>query len=95
MSNPFESADITLNGAVRDIVPVTPSDSTDNLGSSASGDKNVAIGLYIQTGGTLVINTYNNVTRTVTVPDGFTLVCAVRRVLSTGTTATGIHALVA
>jgi hypothetical protein len=33
--------------------------------------------------------------RTVTVPDNFYLVCSVNRVFATGTTATGIHALVA
>lgn len=95
MSNPFESTSVQLNGAARDIVPVTPNDSADNLGVSLSGDANVAIALYIQTGGTLVINTYRNDTRTITVPDNFILVCAVRRVLSTGTTASGIHAFLA
>ena len=91
MSNPFSNySGANLTGLVIDMVPVTLSDSTDNVGTG-----NVAIGLYIQSGGTVVFLTKDGTERTVTVPDYHTLTCSVTRVKSTGNTATGIHALVA
>jgi hypothetical protein len=71
------------------MVPVTPSDGSDNVGAG-----NVAIGLYVENGGTIVFLNKDDNERTVVVPDFYTLVCSVSRVKSTGTTATGIHALV-
>jgi len=90
MSNPFiyENAP-NQSGLVIDMVEVTTNDSTDNVGSG-----NIAIGLYIETGGDVVFLNKDSNERTVTVPDFHTLTCSVKRVKSTGTTATGIHALV-
>lgn len=91
MANPFVYAGNSpnLTGLVYDMVPVTPNDSTDNVGAG-----NVALGLYIASGGTLVFLNKDGNERTVVVPDFHTLTCSVKRVKSTGTTATGIHALV-
>ena len=90
MANPFiyENAP-NQSGLVIDMVEVTTNDSTDNVGSG-----NIAIGLYIETGGDVVFLNKDGNERTVTVPDFHTLTCSVKRVKSAGTTATGIHALV-
>ena len=90
MANPFiyENAP-NQSGLVIDMVEVTTNDSTDNVGSG-----NIAIGLFIETGGDVVFLNKDGNERTVTVPDFHTLTCSVKRVKSTGTTATGIHALV-
>lgn len=90
MANPFiyENAP-NQSGLVIDMIEVTTNDSTDNVGSG-----NIAIGLYIETGGDVVFLNKDGNERTVTVPDFHTLTCSVKRVKSTGTTATGIHALV-
>lgn len=90
-NNPFKGVGANLTGAVRDIAPVTPNDSA---GTAPFDDDRVAIGLYITTGGAVKFTTVTGEDRTVTVPDNFYLVCSVNRVFSTGTTATGIHALV-
>ena len=89
MSNPFLGQPSTLSGMVYDMVPVTPNNAADNVGAD-----NVAIGLYIENGGNVSFINVNGNTRTIEVPDSFYLVCSVKRVLSSGTTATGIHALV-
>jgi len=89
MSNPFEGVSGQLNGSVYDMVPVTPADGSDNLGTG-----NIAIGLYITGEGNVAFHNKDGVARTVTVPANFYLICSIKRVLSTGTTATGIHALV-
>lgn len=89
MSNPFKGVGSQLNGLTNDLLPVTPANGTDLAGGT------VAIGLYITGGGDVTFHNVQGVSRTVTVPDNFYLVCGVRRVLATGTTATGIHALVA
>jgi len=89
MANPFKGAPVELHGLVYDMVPVTPDDSNDNV-----GDGNIAIGLYITTGGAVKFLNKDGVERTVTVPDNFYLVCSVKRVMSSTTNATGIHALV-
>lgn len=86
MTNPFAGRASSLQGPPTDIQPVTPDDSA-NL-------PKVAIGLYVETGGTLAILTVAGQERSIEVPD-FTIVpIGVRRVLATGTTADGIHALV-
>lgn len=90
MSNPF----VYLNspnqsGLVYDMIEVSPSDSVDNVGTG-----NVAIGLFIESGGNVVFLNKDGNERTVAVPDFHTLTCSVKRVKTTGTTATGIHALV-
>ena len=89
MANPFECNSPNQSGLVYDMIEVTLNDSTDNVGAG-----NVAIGLYITTGGNVVFLNKDGNERTVTVPDSFYLICSVSRVKSTGTTATGIHALV-
>ena len=87
-NNPFKGVGNNLTGAVLDMLPITPHDT--NLFSNDV----VAIGLYITVGGAVAFTTANDQERTVTVPDNFYLVCSCKRVKSTGTSATGIHALV-
>ncbi|MEJ2003135.1 MAG: hypothetical protein P8X51_14660 [Maritimibacter sp.] len=85
MSNPFQKRVPSLNGPALDILPITPADGTD-LSS-------VAIALYIESGGPLSILTANDQTRSVTMADFSYLPVGGKRVNATGTTATGIHAL--
>lgn len=83
-------ADLTV-GQVRDWIPVTPNDSTNNMGASAV---NTVIGFYVTVGGAVVF-TVDGVDRTVTFPSNFYVTCVgVSRIKATGTTATGIHSLV-
>lgn len=82
MSNPDQFNTFTAI----DLVPVTPNDSTD-LAVFARG-------LRIATGGTLRITTLNGNVRNTNVKDGEVLLCASRRVHATGTTATGIEAMI-
>ena len=95
MSNPFRGVGENLMGLPADMIPVTPNDSADNLGTDPANNKsNVALGLYVETGGSVVITTLRGDDRTVSVPDNFYLMVGVKRVKATGTTASGIHALV-
>ena len=91
MANPFDFAGnfIEESGLVYDMVPVTPNDSADNVGAG-----NVALGLYFEAGGTVVFLNKDGNERTVVVPSFFYLVCSCKRVKATGTTASGIHAMV-
>ena len=89
MSNPFEGVGGQLNGSVYDMVPVTPADGADNVGTG-----NTAIGLSITGAGNVTFHNRYGTSRTIAVPDNFYLICSVNRVLATGTTATGIHAMV-
>ena len=89
MANPFHNRGPNEFGLVHDMIEVTNSDSTDNVGTG-----NIAVGLYIEVGGTVVFLNKDGNERTVVVPDNFYLTCSVKRVKATGTTATGIHALV-
>ena len=84
--NPFSNRAATVSGPAHDALPVTPNDSIDL--------PQIAIGLYVQTGGTVVIDTVAGQTRTLNVADFSILPIGVRRVRATGTTATGLHALV-
>lgn len=88
MANIFENRTGSLSDPARDLVPVTPHD-TNSLA-------NVALSLYVETGGTLVVTTVQShpATRTVKVSDFSILPCGVVSVQATGTTATGIHALI-
>jgi hypothetical protein len=86
MSNPFNNRTASIQGPAHDMVPVTPNNGTDLA--------QVAIALYVETGGTLVIDTVAGQTRTINVADFSILPLGTRRVRSTGTTAAGIHALV-
>lgn len=86
MSNPFTLRTPSLSGPALDLMPVMPSDTTDlSL---------VAIALYVETGGTVSLRTVAGGTRAVEVTDKSYLPVGVTRVMATGTTASGIHALV-
>lgn len=89
MSNPFKGSPPQLHGMVYDMIPVIPNDGTDNVGTG-----NIAVGLYVTNAGDVSFENKDGATRTVTVPDNFYLVCSVKRVKATNTTASGIHALV-
>ena len=79
------------SGLVRDWIPVTTNDSTDNMGASTT---NQVVGFYITVGGTVVF-TVDGVDRTVIFPSNFFVPCSnVTRIKATGTTATGINSLV-
>ncbi|MDX2482486.1 MAG: hypothetical protein QNK42_02360 [Pseudodonghicola sp.] len=86
MSNPFAGRAHALSGPATDIRPVTPSDSTDL--------DEVAVALYVEIGGSLSIETVAGQSRSVYVADFSMLPVGVRRVNLTGTTASGIHAMV-
>jgi len=89
MANPFKYLQNNPTGLIRNWVSVTPNDSTDNVGTN-----NVAIGLYITGAGDVVFTDVDGNDVTATVPANFYLNCSVARVKSTGTTATGIFALI-
>jgi hypothetical protein len=89
MSNPFKNLSTNPTGLVRNWVSVTPSNSADNVGTG-----NVAIGLYVTVAGNVSFIDADGNTATVTVPANFILTCSVARVKATGTTATGIFALI-
>lgn len=84
--NPFLNREPSLAGPATDALPVTPSDDTDLA--------RVAIGLFVETGGTIRVLTAAGGTRSLRVADQALLPLGVRRVFLTGTTASGIHALV-
>lgn len=84
MSNPFSNRAASLHGPVNDIVPVTPDDVVDLA--------DVAVAIYVETGGAVTILTEAEETRTITLADNAILPVGVRRVLATGTDASGIHA---
>ena len=86
MTNPFENRTSSLSGPATDILPVAP-----NLSADLS---EVAIALYIETGGTLSLVTARGGARNVSVADKSILPVGVRKVNATGTSATGIHAMV-
>jgi hypothetical protein len=84
--NPFDNRIQALSGPATDALPVTPDNITDL--------PHVAIGLYVETGGTVSIVTVTGEMRSIGVADFAVLPVGVRRVNATGTTASGIHALV-
>ncbi len=86
MNNPFLSQTASITGPATDIVPVTPSDGADLA--------QVAIALYVETGGTISLVSVFGQTRTVVLADFSILPVGTKRVRATGTTATGIHAMV-
>jgi hypothetical protein len=84
---PNNHVDLSV-GLVRDWVPVTPSNDADNISGG------LLVGFYVTVGGTITLTIDGN-NRTITVPANFYIPCAgATRVRSTGTTATGIFALV-
>lgn len=84
--NPFENRIQALSGPATDALPVTPDNATDL--------PHVAIGLYVETGGTINVMTVAGEARSIAVADFSIMPLGVRRVNATGTTASGIHALV-
>ncbi|MEX2517891.1 MAG: hypothetical protein WD969_01010 [Paracoccaceae bacterium] len=86
MSNPFTLRAASLSGPGVDYAPVTPSD--------VQPLADVAIALYAESGGTISFVSQKGETRTVTVPDFGWLLCGVRQVRATGTSAGSIHAVV-
>lgn len=87
MTNPYGGRAAPLSGPATDLLPVTPDDALDL--------PQAALALYVETGGTVVLDTLSgDAPRSVTVGDRALLPVAVRRVRATGTTAAGLHALV-
>ena len=84
--NPFAHRARSIHGPATDALPVTPDDATDLLMTATA--------LYVETGGTVVVDTVAGETRTIAVADFSILPLGATRVWSTGTTAAGIHALV-
>ncbi|MBK5945501.1 hypothetical protein CCR83_03305 [Rhodobacter veldkampii DSM 11550] len=85
MFNPFKNRQIPLSGPAFDITPVTPDDGADLPA--------VSVALYVETGGTLAFVTAKGALRSLSVRDFSILPVGVSRVMQTGTTAAGIHAL--
>lgn len=86
MIDPFASRAPAASGPAADILPVVPDDRTDL--------PQVAAALYVETGGALSIVAASGAVRTIRVGDLSLLPVRARRVRATGTTASGIHALV-
>lgn len=86
-TNPFTSSGGNLSGFARDVVPVTPSDSTD-IDTGAAALAIVCKG----TAGNVSIVTVEGNTRTYPISLDEVLPVGITRVRSTGTTATGIWA---
>lgn len=84
--NPFVNRSLSLSGPATDAIPVVPNDAADL--------PLVAIALYVEVGGVLVLDTVAGETRSIEVSDFIILPMGTRRVRATGTTANGIHALV-
>jgi hypothetical protein len=86
MTNPFQNRAASLNGPALDIQPVTPNDAVDL--------PQIGVSLYVETGGTVAFETVAGQARTVAVGDLSVLPVGVQKVMSTGTTASGIHVFV-
>ncbi|SOH95452.1 hypothetical protein SAMN06273572_11131 [Monaibacterium marinum] len=86
MHNPFTSRSSTISGPGTDYLPVTPSDTNDL--------SDIAVSLYVENGGDVTFHSIRGTQRTVAVGDNSWLLCGVSRVFETGTTATGLHAVV-
>lgn len=86
MSNPFADRALSLSGPATDLFPVTPDDASDL--------SEIAVALYVETAGTVSIVTAKGLSRSLSVAANSILPVGVRRVHATGTSATGIHALV-
>ena len=85
MLNPFETRSTSLAGPGIDYAPVTPDDGADL--------PTIAVSLYVETGGDVSFVSQKGEVRTVALPDYGFLTCGVRKVNASGTTATGIHAI--
>ncbi len=86
MANPFQNRALSISGPATDISPVVPDDVADL--------SEMAIAIYVEGGGAISFTTASGQSRSVQVTDYSLLPVGVKRVNATGTTATGIHALV-
>ena len=86
MTNPFNTRSLGIAGPGIDYAPVTPDNDADLA--------DVAIALYIEGAGDVSFVSQKGSMRTVAVPAFGWILCGVKRVRATGTTATGIHAVV-
>lgn len=86
MTNPFKNRALPLSGPATDMIPVVASDSTDL--------PVMAVAIYAETGGSVHFVSARGEMRSVVVADFSILPVGVVRVLETGTTATGLHAMV-
>jgi hypothetical protein len=87
MTNPYGGRAAPLSGPATDLLPISPDDAADL--------PQAALALYVESGGTVVFDTVSgDAPRSVVVGDLSLLPVAVRRVRLTGTTASGLHALV-
>lgn len=86
MANPFQNRALSISGPATDISPVVPDDVADL--------SEIAIAIYVEGGGAISFTTVSGQSRSVQVTDYSLLPVGVKRVNATGTTATGIHALV-
>lgn len=83
MTDPFKGRALELNGPATDIFPIIPLDSSDLA--------NVAVALFVEGAGAVRFVSHAGQTRIVNLTAGAILPVGVKRVLATGTTATGIH----
>jgi len=86
MKNPCANRVASLGTPGTDYLPVTP--------DGAIEMPEVAVALYVETGGRVSFFSVRGMTRTVELADKGCLLCGVRAVMATGTTATGLHAVV-
>ncbi|WP_316016125.1 hypothetical protein [Roseobacter sp. HKCCA0434] len=86
MNNIFSTRSASLNGPGSDYLPVTPADGAEL--------PEVAVALYVESGGSVAFTSVRGTERTVVLCDGGWLLCGVRAVKASGTTAQGIHAVV-
>lgn len=86
MANPFLNRAVSLSGPATDIVPVTPDDNADLA--------DTAIALYVEVAGTVAFVSAAGSSRVVSLGANQILPVGASRVLATGTTASGIHAMV-
>lgn len=68
------------NGVATDVQAITPNDTTEQIYRM----------IYVTGAGDLAVTTWDGSDVTVAVPAGYEFKCAVRKVKSTGTTATGL-----
>lgn len=88
-NNPFKNSPPGLTGRVRNMILIDVSTTDHSLG------QDVAIGLFVTTGGVVNFVDIDGNTTSITVPNNFTINCSVSLVATTGTLATGIYLLMA
>lgn len=75
-------------GVSEDVFAITPTDADGIVG--ANGTRKMVRQIYATGAGNIKYTSTADVVETIAVPAGFVLECAVKRVWSTGTTATGL-----